>query len=202
MMSERKSHVERETGETSIVADLDLDGEGRATVHTGIGFLDHMLCAFARHGRFDLSLRADGDLNVDEHHTVEDVAIVMGRALAEALGDCAGIRRMAHAIVPMDEALAMAAVDISGRGYAVVEAEFSAPRIGQLGTDLIWHFIETLAHSARITIHAKVLAGRNDHHEAEALFKALGRALDDATRVDDRIGGQVPSTKGTIEVQT
>ena len=199
-MSERKSHVERVTRETSIVADLNLDGQGRAKVQTGIGFFDHMLCAMARHGRFDLSLRAEGDLDVDEHHTVEDVAIVLGRALAEALGDCVGIRRMAHAIVPMDEALAMVAIDVSGRGYAVVEAEFDTPRIGQLGTDLIRHFIETLAHSARITVHARLLAGRNDHHRAEALFKALGRAMDDATRIDDRIGGQVPSTKGTIEV--
>ena len=199
-MSERESHVERKTGETSIVADLDLEGQWQATVHTGIGFLDHMLRALARHGRFDLNLRAEGDLKVDEHHTVEDVAIVLGRALAEALGDCAGIRRMAHAIVPMDEALAMVAIDVSGRGYAVVEAEFSTPRIGQLGTELIPHFVETLAHSSHITIHARVLAGRNDHHKAEALFKALARALHDATCVDPRTGGQVPSTKGMIEV--
>ena len=200
MTSQRKSHVERTTGETSIFADLNVDGQGNAVVDTGIGFFDHMLCALARHGRLDLTLRAEGDLNVDEHHTVEDVAIVLGRALAEALGDCAGIRRMAHAIVPMDEALAMVAIDISGRGYAVVEAEFDTPRIGQLGADLVWHFIETLAHSARITVHAKLLAGRNDHHKAEALFKALGRALDGATRLDDRIGRQVPSTKGAIGV--
>ena len=199
-MSERKAHVERKTGETYIVADLNLDGRGSAELHTGIGFFDHMLSALVRHARFDLTLRAEGDLHVDEHHTVEDVAIVLGRALSEALGDCAGIRRMGHAIVPMDEALALVAIDISGRGYAVVQADFDTPRIGELGTDLIWHFIETLAHHAHITIHAQVLAGRNDHHKAEALFKALARSLCDAASLDDRISGQVPSTKGTIEV--
>lgn len=199
-MGERKSHVERKTEETSIVVDLNLDGQGRAGVHTGVGFFDHMLCALARHGRFDLNLRAEGDLHVDEHHTIEDVAIVLGHALTEALGNCAGIRRMAHAIVPMDEALALVAVDVSGRGYAVIEVEFATPRIGQLSTDLVRHFLETLAHSAHITLHARLLAGRNDHHKAEALFKALGRALDDATRIDERIKEQIPSTKGLIEV--
>jgi len=199
-MGERKSHVERKTEETSIVVDLNLDGQGRAEVHTGVGFFDHMLCALARHGRFDLNLRAEGDLHVDEHHTIEDVAIVLGHALTEALGNCAGIRRMAHAIVPMDEALALVAVDVSGRGYAVIEVEFATPRIGQLSTDLVRHFFETLAHSAHITLHARLLAGRNDHHKAEALFKALGRALDDATRIDERIKEQIPSTKGLIEV--
>ena len=199
-MSERRAHVARKTGETSVVVDLNLDGQGRADVDTGVGFFDHMLCALTRHALFDLSLRAEGDLHIEEHHTVEDVGIALGRALAEALGDCAGIRRMAHAVVPLDEALALVAVDLGGRGYAVVEADFDTPRIGELGTDLIWHFIESLAHSARITIHAKVLAGRNDHHKAEAVFKALARALGDATRPDARVAGQIPSTKGVIKV--
>jgi len=199
-MSERKAHVERETGETSIIVDLNLDGQGLADVHTGVGFFDHMLCALTRHALFDLNLRAKGDLHIEEHHTVEDVGIALGSALAEALGDCAGIQRMAHAVVPLDEALAMVAVDLGGRGYAVVEADFDTPRIGELGTDLIWHFIESLAHSAHITVHARVLAGRNDHHKAEALFKALARALREATRIEPRIAGQIPSTKGVIKV--
>jgi len=199
-MNARKAHVERETGETSIILDLNLDGQGRADVRTGVGFFDHMLCALTRHALFDLNLRAEGDLHIEEHHTVEDVGIALGSALAEALGDCTGIQRMAHAVVPLDEALAMVAVDLGGRGYAVVEAEFDTPRIGELGTDLIWHFIESLAHSAHITIHARVLAGRNDHHKAEVLFKALARALREATRIEARIAGQIPSTKGIIKV--
>ena len=197
-MNARKAHVERETGETSIILDLNLDGQGRADVRTGVGFFDHMLCALTRHALFDLNLRAEGDLHIEEHHTVEDVGIALGSALAEALGDCTGIQRMAHAVVPLDEALAMVAVDLGGRGYAVVEAEFDTPRIGELGTDLIWHFIESLAHSAHITIHAKVLAGRNDHHKAEALFKALARALRAAVELDPRAADQVPSTRGSL----
>jgi imidazoleglycerol-phosphate dehydratase len=201
-MNERTAQVKRQTAETSVVVALNVDGKGIAEVHTGIGFLDHMLDALARHASFDLSLQAEGDLQVDAHHTVEDTAISLGCALAKALGDCAGIRRMAHAVVPLDEALALVAVDVSGRGYAVVEADFDTPRLGQLGTDLIWHFIESLAHSAHITIHARVLAGRNDHHKAEALFKALARALGDATRIDDRLAGRIPSTKGAITVES
>ena len=199
-MSERRARVERKTGETSIVVELNLDGQGRAEVHTGVGFFDHMLCALTRHALFDLNLKAEGDLYIEEHHTVEDVGGALGRAFAEALVDCAGIRPMAQAVVPLDEALALVAVDLGGRGYAVVEADFDTPRIGELGTDLIWHFIESLAHSAQITIHARVLAGRNDHHKAEAMFKALARALGQATRLDDRIAGQIPSTKGVIKV--
>jgi imidazoleglycerol-phosphate dehydratase len=199
-MNERLAHVERKTGETSVTVDLNVDGRGSARIDTGIGFLDHMLHSLAKHARFDLRLKAQGDLRVDEHHTVEDVGIALGGALADALGDCAGIRRMAHAIVPMDEALALAAVDIGGRGYAVVEADFEKPRLGQMGTDLIWHFLESLAHSAHVNVHARIITGRNDHHKAEALFKALARALSEATRVDHRLAGDIPSTKGFISV--
>jgi len=192
--------VRRETGETQIEITLDLDGRGNAQVSTGVGFLDHMLIALARHARFDLTVRASGDLHVDEHHTVEDVGIVLGRALGEVLGDRRGINRMGHAIVPMDEALAMVAVDIGGRGYFVFDGHFDTPRIGDMGTSLVPHFFESLAMEARMNLHGHLLAGRDDHHRAEALFKALARALFQATRLDPTLGGDVPSTKGTIEV--
>jgi len=195
---ERRAVVERQTGETSVRVELNLDGRGVAEVATGIGFLDHMLHALARHGLFDLVVQATGDLRVDEHHTAEDVAIVLGRALDGALGDRAGIRRMAHAFVPLDEALALVAVDIGGRGYAVVDAALAGPRLGTLDADLVRHFFETLAREGRINVHARVMAGENDHHKAEALFKALARALDQATQLDERLGGTVPSTKGTL----
>ncbi|MDA8218589.1 MAG: imidazoleglycerol-phosphate dehydratase HisB [Dehalococcoidales bacterium] len=194
----RQAVVERRTGETSVRVALALDGKGQAEISTGVGFLDHMLNALARHGLFDLAVEATGDLVVDEHHTAEDVAIVLGRAFHEALGDRRGIRRMAHAIVPLDEALALVAVDIGGRSYAVFEADFAASRIGTLEADLVRHFFETLATEGRMNIHAHLLAGTNDHHKAEALFKALARALDAATRLDERLGGEVPSTKGTL----
>jgi imidazoleglycerol-phosphate dehydratase len=156
-----------------------------------------MLDQIASHGLFDLTVRASGDLNVDDHHTVEDVAICLGQALSNALGDRTGIVRMGHAYAPMDEALARVAIDLSGRPYAVLDVEFGGPRIGTIDSDLIVHFIETLAFHARITLHAKLLSGRNDHHKAEALFKALGRALDAASRHDPRRQG-VPSTKGVL----
>jgi imidazoleglycerol-phosphate dehydratase len=194
----RTATVTRKTGETDIEVTLDLDGAGRASIATGVGFLDHMLHALARHARFDLTVQATGDLEIDEHHTVEDVGIVLGRALAEALGDRRDLTRMGHAIVPMDEALALVAVDLGGRGYFVFDGEFSAARIGQLGTSLIPHFFESLAHEGRLNLHARLLAGVDDHHRAEALFKALARALDTATRLDPRLAGQVPSTKGTL----
>lgn len=194
----RRATVERRTGETSVRVELALDGRGTAAVATGIGFLDHLLHAFARHGLFDLVVRAEGDLQVDEHHTVEDVAIVLGRALDEALGDRKGIRRTAHAVVPLDEALALVAVDISGRGYAVVETGLLGPRLGNLEADLVRHFLETLAREARLCLHARTLAGANDHHKAEALFKALARSLDAATQIDERLAEAIPSTKGTL----
>jgi imidazoleglycerol-phosphate dehydratase len=176
---------------------LDLDGEGYCQVDTGLGFLDHMLAQLATHGLFDLWVRASGDLEVDEHHTVEDVAIGLGQALDRALGERRGIVRMGQAYAPLDEALARVVVDLSGRPYAVIDAEFATPSLGAVATDLIIHFLETLAFQARISLHARVLYGRNDHHKAEALFKALGRALDAATRLDPRRQG-VPSTKGVL----
>jgi imidazoleglycerol-phosphate dehydratase len=199
MTTARTATIRRETGETKIEITLDLDGRGRAQVSTGVGFLDHMLTALARHARFDLAVQAAGDLHVDEHHTVEDVGIALGRALGEALGDRAGITRMGHAIVPMDEALALVAVDIGGRGYFVFEGSFDTPRIGQMATSLVPHFLESLALEARMNLHARLLTGRDDHHRAEALFKALARALHQATRLDPTLAGDVPSTKGTID---
>lgn len=199
-MTARIATVRRETGETQIEITLNLDGHGRAQVSTGVGFLDHMLDALARHARFDLTLRATGDLHVDEHHTVEDVGITLGRAIGGALGDRVGITRMGHAIVPMDEALALVAVDIGGRGHCAFDGHFDAPCIGGMGTSLVPHFFESLAMEARMNLHARLLAGRDDHHRTEALFKALARALHQATRLDPTLGGDVPSTKGAIEV--
>lgn len=195
---ERRAVVERITNETTVRVELDLDGRGEARVATGVGFFDHLIHALARHGLFDLAVSATGDLEVDEHHTVEDVAIVLGRAFLQSLGDRRGIRRMAHAVVPLDEALALVAVDISGRGFAAVEAEFAGPRIGTLEAHMVRHFLETFAREGQFTLHARVLAGDNDHHKAEALFKALARALDAATQIDVRLADAVPSTKGTL----
>ncbi|MBN1220986.1 MAG: imidazoleglycerol-phosphate dehydratase HisB [Anaerolineae bacterium] len=196
----RTATITRKTGETDIKITLNLDGTGQADINTGVGFLDHMLHALARHARFDLTIRAQGDLHIDEHHTVEDVGIVLGRALAQALGDRKGIIRMGHAIVPMDEALALVAVDFGGRGYFVFDGEFSAERIGQMGTSLIPHFLESVAHEGRLNLHVRLLAGVDDHHRAEAIFKALARALDIAKQADPRLAGRVPSTKGTLTV--
>lgn len=197
-MSARIAHVERTTRETRVVVSLNLDGIGEAEINTGIGFYDHMLTHVAHHGLFDLVVRAEGDLHVDEHHTAEDVAIALGQALDQALGNRAGIVRMADAWVTMDEALAHVVVDLSGRPYTVFSAEFATPRIGGLGTSLIAHIFESLAVHARMNLHARVLYGRDDHHKAEALFKALGRALDAATQLDPRRAGRVPSTKGVL----
>ncbi|MGD8793678.1 MAG: imidazoleglycerol-phosphate dehydratase HisB [Anaerolineae bacterium] len=176
---------------------MDLDGRGRCRAETGLGFFDHMLAQVAAHGLFDLEVEARGDLEVDGHHTVEDVAISLGQALDQALGDRRGLARMGQAYAPLDEALARVVVDLSGRPYAVVDARFDAARIGALEADLVIHFFETLAVHGRLALHARVLYGRNDHHRAEALFKALGRALDAASRLDPRRQG-VPSTKGVL----
>ena len=194
----RTATIERTTKETSIRLRIDLDGTGTSKIGTGVGFFDHMLNHLAHHGLFDLEVSCDGDLHIDEHHTVEDVAICLGQALEQALGDRAGIVRAAHAYVPMDEALCFAAVDISGRPYAVVQAEFGSDRVGDLATDLVWHIFETIAIHARITLHLRVEYGRNDHHKIEGLWKAFARALDAATRIDERRGGQIPSTKGAL----
>ena len=197
MNENRTARIHRQTKETQVEVVLSLDGKGEYEIETGIPFLDHMLSHLALHGLFDLTVHAQGDLEVDEHHTVEDVAICLGKALDEALGKREGIVRMAHSYVPMDEALAFVALDLGGRAYAVVEAEFATPRIGSLATSLIPHFLETLAYHARMNLHARVLYGRDDHHQAEALFKALGRALDAATAVEPR-RTEVPSTKGVL----
>lgn len=193
----RSAEIERKTGETQITLTLTVDGSGHSDIETGIGFLDHMLTLFASHGLFDLRVRAHGDLQVDDHHCAEDVFICLGKALDQALGDRSGLVRTAHSYVPMDEALAFVALDLGGRACSVFEAEFVTPRVGQLGTDLIFHLFDTLAVHGRMNLHAKVLYGRNDHHKVEALFKALARALDAATQIDGRRQG-VPSTKGTL----
>lgn len=196
-MRSRSATIERKTKETQIELSLTVDGSGRIDVDTGIGFVDHMLTLFAGHGLFDLTVKATGDLHIDEHHTAEDVFICLGKALDQALGDRRSIVRTAHSYVPMDEALGLVAVDLGGRPYSVFDAEFVTPRLGQLGTDLIFHLFESLAIHGRMNLHAKILYGRNDHHKAEALFKALARALDAATQIDPR-RGDVPSTKGTL----
>ena len=193
----RQATIERKTNETQIRLKLNIDGRGQAAINTGIGFLDHMLTLFASHGLFDLTVQASGDLPIDEHHTAEDTLICLGKALDNALGDRRGLVRTAHSYVPMDEALALVAVDLGGRPYCVFEADFATPRLGQLGTDLVYHLFESLAIHARLNLHAKVCYGRNDHHKVEALFKALARALDAATQIDPR-RGDVPSTKGTL----
>jgi imidazoleglycerol-phosphate dehydratase len=194
----RNSTVHRKTKETDITLTLGLDGAGQHDIATGVGFLDHLLTHVAVHGLFDLTVRATGDLHIDPHHTIEDTALVLGQAFAEALGDRQGIVRMGSANVPMDEALAFVAVDLSGRPYAVVEAAWHGPAIGEFPTSLVAHFVESFAVTARANVHARVLYGRDDHHQAEALFKALGRALDAATQIDARRAGSVPSTKGTL----
>ena len=195
-MDNRAATVTRETSETKISVEIAIDGRGRFEVETGVKMFDHLLTHIAQHGLFDITIKASG---WDQHHLVEDVAISLGKALGEALGNKKGLVRMGHALVPMDEALAMVAVDISGRGYAVIEAPFKRKKIGDMESDLVAHFLKTFAHEGRLNLHAKLLSGKNDHHIAEAIFKALGRALDTATKLDQRITGEVPSTKGVIE---
>lgn len=194
----RIATIHRQTAETDVHLTLNLDGTGQYRGETGLGFLDHMLAHVAVHGLFDLTVRVSGDLHVDPHHTMEDVALVLGQALDQALGDRAGIVRIGAAHVPMDEALAFVAVDLSGRPYAVTEMSWAGPSVGGLPVTLIPHFFESLAVAARANVHARLLYGRDDHHQAEALFKALGRALDAATRLDPRRGEAIPSTKGRL----
>ena len=193
----RTASIQRTTKETSISLALSLDGQGQHGIATGVPFLDHMLSHVAVHGLFDLTVQAGGDTAVDDHHTVEDVGIVLGQALHQALGDGAGIRRYGDALVPMDEALALVAVDVSGRGVLAWDAEFPAERIGTFASELVEEFLCALVREGRLTIHVRVLAGRNAHHIAEAIFKALGRALRQAVEMDPRRAG-VPSTKGQI----
>ena len=192
----RQATIHRQTNETEISISLNLDGTGQHEISTGVGFLDHMLTAVSVHGLFDLQVKAVGDLHIDSHHTIEDCALVLGQAFNEAAADRHGIQRVGHAYVPMDESLAFVAVDFSGRPYTVFNADWTTPTIGQFPTDLVQHFFESLAVQARLTLHARV-NGRNDHHKAEALFKALTRALRQALTPDPRRVG-VASTKGTV----
>ena len=199
-LQSRTSTVERHTQETQITISINLDGTGMHHIQTGIGFLDHMLSHIAVHGLFDLEVNAQGDLHIDVHHTVEDVAIALGQAFDRALGERLGIVRMASAYTPMDESLALVSLDLSGRPYAVIQASWHTPAVGGIPTSLFDHFLESFAFNLRANLHAQVLYGKDDHHQAEALFKALGRALDAASQIDPRRSGRVPSTKGTLSV--
>jgi len=197
-MTARTASASRRTAETSIDISLNLDGTGKSVTETGVGFLDHMLSHIAKHGVFDLEVRCTGDLWIDQHHTVEDIGICLGEAFAQALGDKAGLVRAGSAYMPLDEALARAAVDLSGRPYAVLDLRLLGREIGGMPPDLFDHFLESFAFAAKLNLHLAVLAGVNDHHKVEAAFKAMARALDAAARVDPRRGGDIPSTKGTL----
>ncbi len=195
----RSGRVRRDTNETAIEASVEVDGSGRAAIATGIGMLDHLIEQIARHARMDITVTAHrSDIDRDPHHLVEDVGIALGQALSRALGDRAGIVRMADATVPMDESLATVAIDISGRPYVVIDLSFSGGQIGALPTEMIEHFLWSFAQHAGMTLHVRLHYGRNNHHRAEAVFKALARSLAAATAIDPRLGGAVPSTKGVI----
>ena len=193
--SGRSGSVRRETRETQVSVDIALDGAGRYDVSTGIGMLDHMLEQLARHGLFDITLQARGDIERDPHHLVEDVGLTLGQALDRALGERRGITRFGHAVVPMDDALALVAVDLGGRGRASIDVEFDREMLGELPAENIRHMLEAFAQEGRLNLHVRLLSGENDHHRVEAVFKALARALSDAVRIDERIAGEVPSTK-------
>ncbi len=197
MKENRKAHIVRNTKETKIVIDLDLDGSGICTVDTGIGFFDHMLNSFARHGFFDLNCQVDGDLDVDCHHTIEDTGIVLGQAIKEALGDKAGIRRYGNFLLPMDETLVLGAVDLSGRPYCVCDLPFTVERVGGFDTEMVKEFFYALSYSAMMNLHLKLVHGSNNHHIMEAAFKAFAKALDEAVAMDPRVTG-VLSTKGSL----
>lgn len=193
----RQATIKRKTGETDICLNLNVDGEGKADVRCGVGFFEHMLAALCRFGLLDLTLSCEGDLHVDAHHTVEDIGICLGQAISQALGDKRGIARLGHACVPMDEALAFVAIDISGRPVLVFDAKFDAPMLGTMDAQLVREFFRALAVGAGITLHMRVPYGQNDHHKAEALYKAFGRALRDAASIDPRVT-DIPSTKGVL----
>ena len=193
----RKAVVARNTNETRIRITLDLDGTGSYDIDTGVGFFDHMLAGFARHGFFDLTVSVEGDLVVDDHHTIEDTGIALGTAIREALGDKKGIRRYGSSLLPMDETLAMCAIDLSGRPYFAFDAEFATERCGTMGTQMVREFFYAVSYSAGMNLHMKILDGINDHHKAEALFKAFARALDEASGEDPRVSG-ILSTKGSL----
>jgi imidazoleglycerol-phosphate dehydratase len=194
----RRSVVERTTRETSVAVTLELDGTGRTSVSTGVGFFDHMVDQLGRHAGFDLEVKAVGDLHIDAHHTVEDTGIVLGQALAEALGDKRGVRRHGWALVPMEEALVQVALDLSGRPYLAFDVEVPAEQIGSYDPDLTEEFFVALTRSAGITLHVRLLAGRNSHHIVEAVFKGVAKALQAACEIDPRRAGDVPSTKGSL----
>ena len=198
-MRERTGKVSRETGETKATVGLDIDGRGNYNIDTGNGMLDHLLAQLSRHGLIDLNVSAQGDTQTGWHHVVEDAAIVLGRALREAVGDGRGITRMAHAYAPMDEALALSVVDFSGRGYAVIDTALTGgDELAGLSADLVRHFLDTLAREGGFNLHVRVLAGTSNHHRAEAIFKSMARAMKAALTVDERLGGDTPSTKGAI----
>jgi imidazoleglycerol-phosphate dehydratase len=194
----RSATIKRKTKETDIAVTVDLDGTGKAAIATGVGFFDHMLEQVARHSLIDITVKARGDLHIDQHHTVEDVGIALGSALKQALGDLKGISRYADVHLPMDEALTRCALDISGRAFLVWKVTFSRPRIGDFDTELFREFFQALAQNAQITLHVETLYGRNNHHIAESCFKALARALGKAVAIDPRRKGRVPSTKGSL----
>ena len=194
----RSAQITRRTAETDIHLSLSLDDTGRVSVQTGVGFLDHMLTLFARHGRFDLSVACRGDTQVDDHHSVEDVGIALGEALCQALGDKRGIRRYGSMLLPMDEALALCAVDLSGRACLRMQAAFPSQKIGTFDTELVEEFFTAFARRAGATLHLRQLDGTNSHHIAEAMFKAFGRALSEAVSLDARLAGEIPSTKGAL----
>ena len=194
----RSARINRQTKETNIELTIELDGRGKTMIETGIGFFDHMLNLFASHGRFDLVLNCKGDLEVDGHHTVEDIGIALGQAVREALGDKVGITRYASFYLPMDESLAFVAIDISGRSYLVYDGGEMAPMIGSYDSELTEEFLRAFAFNAGITLHAKVLYGSNSHHKVEAIFKALGHALHDAVKINPEAADELPSTKGML----
>ena len=193
----REATVERNTKETKIAIKLNLDGTGKSSLDTGVGFFDHMLDGFTRHGLFDLDIKVKGDLQVDDHHTIEDTGIVLGQAILEAIGDKAGIKRYGHFMLPMDETLALCAVDLSGRPYLNYNAEFVSDKMGEMDTEMVREFFYAVSYSAMMNIHLKILDGINDHHKAEALFKAFGKALDMATMEEPRIK-EAWTTKGSL----
>ncbi len=194
----RNAEIKRKTGETDIVLALNLDGTGVSDIQTGCGFLDHALTLFAKHGRFDLSVKCVGDTNVDDHHSVEDIGICLGTAFRRALGDCRGIARYGSMLLPMDEALVMAAIDVSGRDCLVFKAEFPSQKIGSFDTELVEEFWTAFVRNAGITLHIRQLDGKNSHHIAEAIFKAVARALGEAVAVSESRANEIPSTKGVL----
>ena len=194
----RTSQISRQTAETKISLSLALDGSGSSEIDTGVGFLDHMLTLFARHGRFDLAVKCDGDTYVDDHHSVEDIGIVLGSAFAQALGDMRGINRYANVILPMDETLILCAVDISGRAYLGFDAEFTSEKIGTFDTELVEEFFAAFVRTSNVTLHIRKLDGKNSHHIAEGIFKAFARTMKEACAIDEKFSDEMPSTKGVL----